>query len=582
MKQLGIKPNSPMARSVANVTNKGKTSRFSDNRLHAVFQTQLVDSIQKKEDRKTFNQSCVQLKCPNIPGYTGPEETAKVWFAETVSRDTGHLFKKKIGGDQETKTSLLRLMTEEVEKQGKNAPKYSSWITSDSDYNKSTKQDIDPYCIRLFGNYKIAQHTQEFYVDVHFGPYNLGYIVSIKDGDEIATMKLPSEEWAPNNYSNVHDQNSSKKDEGLLSSLTLPSTSEPDKRRRRDTITKLIGEGARFNAVKNHQDSLTDSTKFFTRNDDSVQWIAFNKLWSAWSGTFNKGFGITDESIKHHLEANDFKDASGTSITIDNQPPSVIKPQMDYSLLNHKAATENDRHQWDPIDFIFKKKLSKGEINSIEGEVKTTFDKGIVGISSSRSGRTLTVIKWKSKLADELIRDYYSLSKIKDNLKPDKPPAVSPTAINSTEPLSSADNMHIQSLSPEFTTEIPATNDDWSDKFTKKKVEEKIAEMVKKDISANIDDSLIETIFEEGIKLNYIEKSGKHQIRYRMHSSNMQVCVQSMKQSIIDRSKEVEENDTECNHSCPIAPKNISAGTITIGGLILFVVAGILIVKVYK
>lgn len=70
---------------------------------------------------------------------------------------------------------------------------------------------------------------------------------------------------------------------------------------RLDARTKLLGEGARWNCVRDNMDKITDFSKLYTIKGNEVFWIIFADLWKTWASNFDSMFGISDETVKDSL-----------------------------------------------------------------------------------------------------------------------------------------------------------------------------------------------------------------------------------------------------------------------------------------
>jgi hypothetical protein len=101
-------------------------------------------------------------------------------------------------------------------------------------------------------------------------------------------------------YSHLHEAHS-----GSLLDATAPATVA-----RFDPITKLAGEGARFNCVRNHMAKLKDDSIFYTKENDHYRGISFKHLYVIWTTQFGGRFGITDKDVADKIR--DKESLSGT------------------------------------------------------------------------------------------------------------------------------------------------------------------------------------------------------------------------------------------------------------------------------
>lgn len=64
-----------------------------------------------------------------------------------------------------------------------------------------------------------------------------------------------------------------------------------------DAITKLGGEGARFQCVRNHMDQLKNDSVFYYESKGQYKGITFQKLWGMWGDTFKYAFNIDNPTV---------------------------------------------------------------------------------------------------------------------------------------------------------------------------------------------------------------------------------------------------------------------------------------------
>ena len=147
----------------------------------------------------------------------------------------------------------------------------------------------DPLMVRISGTYS----GRTLAVDYHFGSGFAGYIIRVDDNGDVKTMVGQGEEVDENTYSNVHDVG---KDAGALAGGSA------------DAITKVTGEGARWQAVRNAASYIQDSSRFYTNENaggtltTNVRHVTFPVLWKSWDATFGKGYNITDARIVKALK----------------------------------------------------------------------------------------------------------------------------------------------------------------------------------------------------------------------------------------------------------------------------------------
>ena len=198
---------------------------------------------------------------------------------------------------------------------------------------------IDPHIIRVPGKTKdgekIALHYQ-------FGKDSYGYIVKIEQEGKTYLMheergqkallerQLPKlkknnfDDPIMDRFASAHDTDNS---EERIGDVATKSTTGDDlrlysknknqsqdgnleklgkKSKRLDAVTKVGGEGARWNCVRKHarDGKLTDGSRFYCTDPNGHKGligISFEKLWSVWADWFKMKFGIDDSTVKAKL-----------------------------------------------------------------------------------------------------------------------------------------------------------------------------------------------------------------------------------------------------------------------------------------
>lgn len=166
---------------------------------------------------------------------------------------------------------------------------------------------IDPfthgsYCQIKDGSYLVLMYQHTYGFD--------GYITGVEDGTaekegvykrEIAASMKHGKNRADTEsdveYSNQHAQTGGKN----LNELA----NEGQGHQNFDAVTKLAGEGARFQWVRNHIGTISDSTEFTAPATDSIPAlsITFAKLWVSWKDWFAGEYDIPDKKIIEVLRA---------------------------------------------------------------------------------------------------------------------------------------------------------------------------------------------------------------------------------------------------------------------------------------
>ena len=198
---------------------------------------------------------------------------------------------------------------------------------------------VDPFLVRasgLFNGFEVALHYQ-------FGVDSYGYVVKIEQENKTYTMHPERGQEALSNaqrgplqaganadplfdkYASAHD---TAADEVIADTASRPTSEEAlppvpgadvprplgptdayvtsglqvlgGRGKRLDAMTKLAGEGARWECVRRHATRLRNSSRFYTRHPDGSRrkaYITFERLWGMWGSHFNSEFNIANARV---------------------------------------------------------------------------------------------------------------------------------------------------------------------------------------------------------------------------------------------------------------------------------------------
>ncbi|MFZ4878767.1 DUF4157 domain-containing protein [Janthinobacterium sp. Mn2066] len=293
----------------------------------------------------------VQRKRAQPDGATYVDMTSEdVWLSDILTRK-GHLFSKTLPQAADRAT-LLQQLSKEGETVG-HSHTAVEWNKKTSDYDKSTVAATDPFRIRLGGTYNAAPDPATLELDYHFGGFNMGYVVKVRDHGAAAAMEnrghrsgqIGTQAGVSPSYSNRHH---ALADARLMTSSSTLGATVLSSEQAFDSTTKLAGEGARFRCVLQHQGALADSSKFFIRLEDAkVVWVTFDTLWLTWSATFNKTFGITDKQVSAKLESNALRKIGVGGVGVEAVPRGAgsatnLTTGRDYNLTTGAPAVAED------------------------------------------------------------------------------------------------------------------------------------------------------------------------------------------------------------------------------------------------
>lgn len=163
--------------------------------------------------------------------------------------------------------------------------------------------NIDPFQIQVKTKYPINPPQNELVLHYQFSRESYGYIVRVeKDGN---TFRMANARYGIDDntyYSSAHAAC-----QGTVLDAAKNTTSDPLGQGNPaviDAITKLGGEGSRWQCVRDHADTIKDSTIIYTMKDDGSGYmcITFEKLWKSWKSLFNYDFNIDNDRLKEVLK----------------------------------------------------------------------------------------------------------------------------------------------------------------------------------------------------------------------------------------------------------------------------------------
>jgi hypothetical protein len=196
------------------------------------------------------------------------------------------------------------------------------FVSIQEEMGTGDKEKLDPFVLRI---QSIYDHTI-ISADYEIGP-SLGYVIRIKENEIEAVMGKE--------YPKEHIPTREKK----LSDLV----SEPKKPENWDAYTKILGEGARFNCVRELGNKLTDNSVLFVPlppvanpyyvYHSPIIAVEFNQLWLTWGKTFHCKYGIKDSEIATELKNNNLKTTTdGRSVVVIPKRDDRLYNQLGYNL----------------------------------------------------------------------------------------------------------------------------------------------------------------------------------------------------------------------------------------------------------
>lgn len=311
------------------------------------------------------NKYCFQYKLPSGL-QKDSSKVATVWLGNISNgkeKSDGILCEKINVKNEDTKENCLKNISEKAAEIGNNTPINTNWETSESGaciYNDVNSTKMNPFQVPIQSVFPVTQ--DEDYTIIlyyHFGPFNHGYIVQIYDNGSNGIMSY-EQMLSEGEYRNIH--NTTQND------TILNQTNDKNDNIKFDSYTKLAGEGARFQCVRNHIKKIRNNSKFFTfktkqnqNNRRQIKYVYFHTLWSSWGDKYNHKFNIPNNEVINKLS--------------DNGDISNIEIDYDFNLDECRAAAEEDKF----VTKIISVDSSNDDLQIFQDQVNK---KKISGISS--------------------------------------------------------------------------------------------------------------------------------------------------------------------------------------------------------
>jgi hypothetical protein len=176
----------------------------------------------------------------------------------------------------------------------------TNWQGAKANFDQAKYKELDPFFLEVTVNFTHDSDAHQLILRYQHAAQFNGYIVALKDTSNPALqnlepMDVPQRSTDPLRegfkYGNRHDQT----DGGTIAGLTGGGDEKNV-----DAYTKIAGEGARWQCVRNHVARLRNGTRFFTKNpadDQTVFAITFDKLWLNWKTGFKNKYDIPDSDV---------------------------------------------------------------------------------------------------------------------------------------------------------------------------------------------------------------------------------------------------------------------------------------------
>ena len=176
---------------------------------------------------------------------------------------------------------------------------------------------VDPFMFGVMVPFGDAEHDEQIELIFQHAVQWTGYVEAIYDSTNVNTRSVPTmfdvgedpsirgssgtigEHYRNLKFSNVHEKHPATSAAPKILDLTSGGGE-----RNLDAYTKLAGEGARWQCVRNQSAHLSDDSLFYTAHASDptkVQGIEFKTLWITWAETFNKDYDISDLTVRQKI-----------------------------------------------------------------------------------------------------------------------------------------------------------------------------------------------------------------------------------------------------------------------------------------
>lgn len=170
--------------------------------------------------------------------------------------------------------------------------------------NPRNPNNMYPFVFQISVPFGKKDNTKTLTLKYQYANNATGYIIGqeVTGEGESDMTNAPNANAAPGfagTYFSTHGDTGSTK----LSDLIEQDSSLPEKENaeRLDARTKLAGEGARFNVVKDNMSTISDRKIIYTEDKTHAYYIRFRSLWMNWAGLFNSAYGITNDQLAAQL-----------------------------------------------------------------------------------------------------------------------------------------------------------------------------------------------------------------------------------------------------------------------------------------
>ncbi len=238
--------------------------------------------------------------------------SGKVWGANNGIWNNGPVYEPNaaIGqvGSKEAALTAIADLGAAVGQEANNALTGDGWAQNKSEERGGSY--LSPFLLRARAAWS-GNDNDQVQLDYHFGSFNHGYVVRTQIGTGLTADIIKDQPYKNttnlqrelSEYSNIHATDDAN--ENILG-LVTPQSGDAyvdQNEKKLDAVTKIAGEGARWQCVRSAAGKLKNNLRFYTPKltGDKNPSIEFSDLWLTWSTVFNKEFNIPDEGVATEL-----------------------------------------------------------------------------------------------------------------------------------------------------------------------------------------------------------------------------------------------------------------------------------------
>ena len=219
------------------------------------------------------------------------------------------------------------------------------WTRRDQALDQADLEWLDPFFYAVTVPFKVADQKHQLELLFQHASNWTGYVEAIYDSTNPATGAVPtmydigaakplkgvdSGHWRNPEYSNVHEAHGT---DPLIDATGGGGEASFD------AYTKIAGEGARWQCVRQHASHLSNDSYFFITERGRNYGVTFKTLWLSWKSAFGKAYDIDDAEVAAAIWTRP-RTFSGEGVKSYDPIPG-----KDYDLDNHRAYVAPPRRR---------------------------------------------------------------------------------------------------------------------------------------------------------------------------------------------------------------------------------------------